>query len=148
MELASSLFIILSIIIFGAICGFKKIFNNVHLNGFELFLFKIAIPCYLFGKTANSNFFEVVNIDYLLSYIIVFTIIVIMGYIYFAREQDIEKICIMILASGYVNAAIYNIPVITILPSDPSAAVIGNILQLVVFQSIFIIILYHIKYKE
>jgi malonate transporter len=120
----------------------------VHIEGFELFLFKIAIPCYLFGKIANSNFFEVINLAYLFSYIVVFLIISIISYLYFFKEQNIANICIKILASGYVNAAIYNIPIITILLGDPSAAVIGNIIQVVVIQPVFIMVLYQAKHKE
>jgi hypothetical protein len=37
-----------------------------------------------------------------------------------------------ILAASYVNAAIYTLPVITILLKDSTAAIIGNIIQVII----------------
>jgi len=47
-----------------------------------------------------------------------------------------------------VNAAIYTLPVITILLKDPTAAIIGNIIQVIIIQPIFIILLNTLKHKE
>lgn len=47
-----------------------------------------------------------------------------------------------------MNAAIYTLPVITILLKDPTAAIIGNIIQVIIIQPIFIILLNTLKYKE
>lgn len=53
-----------------------------------------------------------------------------------------------ILAAGYVNAAIYALPVITILLKDPTAAIIGNMLQVIIIQPILLVVCNALKHKE
>lgn len=148
MDLMQSLIIIFLIVIIGYVCGKKKLFSDVHTDGFELFLFKIAIPCYLFSAILTHNFSSLINVQYIYCYIASFMVICLITVMYFWRDNQISDICIRVLATGYVNAAIYTIPVITFLMQDPKAAILGNLIQVIIIQSILLIILNFITHKN
>ena len=86
--------------------------------------------------------------QYILSYLVTFGFLAIIVASVFAKRIPMEAVYIRILASGYVNAAIYTLPVITILLKDHTAAIIGNIIQVIVIQPIFITYLNAIQHKE
>ncbi len=147
MHLIQSLLVIFGIIAIGIICEKRKVLNTIQVEGFEIFLFKIAMPCYLFISILRHDLATLLNTQYICSYLLSFYAVA-MVVLFCFRKDRTSTICIRILASGYVNAAIYALPVITFLLGDPIAAIIGNLLQVVVIQSIFIIILSFINHKE
>ncbi len=140
MVLVSSLISVFCIVLFGAICCKKEVFNKAHIEGIELLLFKIIIPSYLFTTTYEHDLFSLLNPRFILSYLVTFIILAIVAFI-FAKRAPMAEVYIKILASGYVNAAIYTLPIITFLLKNPTAAIIGNILQVVIIQPIFLILL-------
>jgi malonate transporter len=148
MNLIHSLTIIFGIISIGVFCGKKKLFHEVHIEGFELFLFKIALPCYLFSAILSNNFESLVNLPYVFCYLLSFLSVGLITTLYFFRKHSLSSTCIKILASGYVNTAIYSLPVITFLLNDPKAAVLSNLLQVVIIQSSFLIILSLSQHRE
>ncbi len=148
MNLTQSLIVILTITTIGFLCGKKKLFNDAQVEGFEIFLFKVAIPTYLFSSILTHNFYSLVNIHYVCCYISSFVSIAFLTGFYFRHQKSRSDICIKMLASGYVNSAIYTLPVITFLLGDPKAAILGNLIQVIIIQSIFLIILSFIKHKE
>lgn len=148
MTLIQSLLSILLIIFIGIICQRKKIFDTKQIEGFEIFLFKIAMPAYLFTSTLHHDFAALINVPYICSYLLSFIIIMMMVYLYFYKTDTSSTLCIKVLASGYVNAAIFTLPVITFLLGDPVAGILGNVLQVLLIQSFFITILSLINHKE
>lgn len=148
MHLIHSLTIIYSIIFIGVISGRTNLFNKTQIEGFELFLFKIAIPCYLFNAVLTNDFSSLLNVEYVYAYLLSFVIIAILTTAYFLRFDSFSELCIKILAAGYVNAAIYTLPVITFLLRDPKAAILGNLIQVVIIQPIFLTILSFLKHRE
>lgn len=148
MNLTQSLIVILTITAIGFLCGKKRLFNDTHVEGFEIFLFKVAIPTYLFSSILTHNFYSLVNTQYVYCYILSFVSIALMAGFYFRHRNSKSDICVKMLASGYVNSAIYTLPVITFLLGDPKAAVLGNLIQVILIQSVFLIILSFIKHKE
>lgn len=148
MTLLQSLLVILSIIGFGVFCQKKKILNENQIEGFEIFLFKIAIPCYLFASTVNNDLTVLLDVDYMLSYAATFLGMAIIMTLIFYKKQTAKEICIHILSSAYVNAAIYVLPVITFLLRDPTAGILGNLVQVVCLQPIMVTILSYISHKD
>ncbi len=148
MNSVSSLFIIFIIVGIGFFCGKSKVLNTVQSEGLELYLFKIAIPCYLFNAILNHQFSDLINVPYIYAYLVCFLIVALMTVAYFWNRCSLSNICINVLASGYVNAAIYTLPVITFLLGDPKAAILGNLIQVIIIQSIFITLLSFFKHQE
>lgn len=148
MNLTQSLIVILTITAIGFLCGKKKLFNDTQVEGFEIFLFKVGIPAYLFSSILTHNFYNLVSTQYVYCYTLSFVSIAFVTGFYFRNRNSKSDICIKILASGYVNSAIYTLPVITFLLGDPKAAVLGNLIQVILIQSVFLIILSLMKHKE
>ncbi len=140
--------IIFTIIALGFFCGKKHVFKEIHVEGFELFLFKVVIPCYLFSAIMNNTFSNLVNINYVYSYLITFVILATITTTYLWRTHTISSLCIRLLASGYVNTAIYTLPVVTFLLGDPKAAILGNLLQVIIIQSAFLVLFNCIQHRE
>ena len=147
MNLFSSLMTIFFIIFLGIACCKKKIFNKAQIEGLELFLFKIIMPAYLFATTYKHDLSSLINLQYISSYLVTFSILAIIVTSVFIQKVSMSVVCVRILAAGYVNAGIYALPVITILLKDPTAAIIGNIIQVIIIQPIFIICLSAVKHK-
>jgi predicted permease len=141
MDLFQSLFVILIIISLGLACQKNKIFTVTQIEGFELFLFKIAIPCYLFTATSYYELSTLLHNSYMFSYLLSFLVIAIIIILYSWRSHSPSKICINVLTSGYVNAAIYTLPVITFLLRDPKAAILSNLIQVIAIQPVLLTIL-------
>ncbi len=148
MTLMQTLIVIFTIILLGAVCEKRKMFSNTQIESFELFLFKIAIPCYLFTVTISYDLSSLIYGPYIHSYLLSFLMIGLIIFCYFKRNHTYANICIKILASGYVNAAIYALPVITFLLGNPESAVLGNLVQVIIIQPIFLIILSFLNHRE
>ncbi len=147
MGLIESLLVIFSIIFVGVACEKIKLFDANQIEGFEIFLFKISIPCYLFAATLNYDFSELLNAQYIFSYLLAFYVVALIVCAYFRKSTLSEK-CIRSLTAGYINSAIYTLPIITFLLGDPKAAILSNLLQVVVIQPVFISVLTVIHHKE
>jgi malonate transporter len=148
MHLIHSLAIIYVIIFIGAVAGKTDVFNKIQIEGFELFLFKIAIPCYLFNAVLTHNFSTLVNFQYVCAYLLSFIIVAILTAFCFLRNYSLSELCIKMLSGGYVNAAIYALPVITFLLGDPKAGILGNLIQAIIIQPVFLMVLSFIKHRE
>ncbi len=135
-------------VLVGVVAGKAQLFNQEQIEGFEVFLFKIGIPCYLFNVILTSDFAVLMNVQYIASYLLSFAIVASITAIYFLRSDSFSDVCIKILASGYVNAAIYTLPVVTFLLGDPKAAILGNLVQVSIIQPVFLVILSFLKHRE
>ncbi|KIE06149.1 hypothetical protein NF27_BK00700 [Candidatus Jidaibacter acanthamoeba] len=147
MILVQNLVIIFVIIALGVICEKRKVFNHSQIEGFELFLFKVGIPCYLFTAVLKYDLSVFLYPDYIYSYLLSFLAMALVAACYF-HNNSVSQITMKILASGYVNAAIYSIPVITFLFNDPSAAILGNLIQVIIIQTIFVTLLSLLNHHE
>lgn len=147
MPLIQSLLIIFTIISLGIFSEKRKIFNTHHIEAFEIFLFKIALPCYLFTATLQYDFYNLVNFNFAYSYILAFCAIALLIKVYF-WQSNISKLCITILAAGYINSAIYALPIINFLLEDPKSAILANLIQVITIQPVFIAILSILHHKE
>jgi malonate transporter len=148
MNLLHSLAIIFTIISIGIFCGKKKLFSETHLEGFELFLFKVALPCYLFSAILNNDFQNLVNIPYVLCYLSCFLTVALIITLCFFRHHNPASICLKILAASYVNTAIYALPMMIFLLDDPKAAVLSNLVQVIIIQSSFLTVLSLLNHRE
>lgn len=148
MSLIQTFIVIVTIILLGVIFHRKNILNSTQIDGFGIFLLKLAMPCYLFSTTLKYDLKSLLYADYIFSFLVSFlTIIFIVAMIYY-RSATRLALCIKMLAAGYPNAVIYTLPVITFLLKDPTSAIIGNILQLIVIQSIFILLMNIFRHRE
>lgn len=148
MTLIQSLLTIFLIIFLGLICQKRKMLNHGQIEGFEIFLFKVAMPAYLFSSTLKEDLTLLMDLQYTMSYLLTFALLAGLVMIIFYQTDKSSQLCLKILASGYVNAAIYTLPIITFLLQDPTAGVLGNLIQIIIIQSVFIIILNFIHHKE
>lgn len=147
MSLIESLLVIFTIIFTGIICERRNMLNKTQIEGFELYLFKIAIPCYLFYSTSHYDLVSLIQLRYISAYLFLFFCMSIVVFL-FCRKDNISEICLKILSSSYVNSAIYTLPIITLLLVNPISAIIGNLTQVIIIQPIFIAILSFIAHKE
>jgi malonate transporter len=147
MNFIQSLFIIFAIISIGIICQKRKLFDNNQVEGFEIFLFKIAMPCYLFSSTLNHDLKVLIHSQYIFSYLLSFLFIAVTVFSVY-RKDNASSISLKVLASGYVNSAIYTVPILTYLLGNPVAGIIGNLLQVILIQPIFIAILSFMNHKK
>ncbi|MFN8911372.1 MAG: AEC family transporter, partial [Alphaproteobacteria bacterium] len=136
------------IILLGIFCYKKQLFTQTQIDGFELLLFNIIIPSYLFAASYKHDLSALLNTQYIAAYLLTFGILALIVTVIFVKKLSTIAVCMRILAASYVNAAIYTLPVITILLKDPTTAMIGNIIQVIIIQPIFIILLNTLKHKE
>jgi len=148
MTLIQSLLVIFVIILVGVICQRRRVLNHIQIEGFEIFLFKIAMPCFLFTATLQHDLAALLHTQYIISYLLTFLVVMGVVFLFFYRVNTASVLCVKILASGYVNTAIYVLPIITFLLKDPTAGVLGNLIQVIIIQSVFIVILNFIHHKE
>ena len=148
MTLFAPLITIFIVILLGIFCHKKELFSKTQIEGFELLLFKIIMPSYLFSAAYQNDLSALLNTQYIVAYLITFGILAAIVTVLFFKRLSTIVVCMRILAASYVNAAIYTLPVITILLKDPTAAIIGNIIQVIIIQPIFIIFLNTLKHKE
>ena len=148
MTLFSSLISIFIIIFIGIICAKKQIISKPKIEAIEHLLIKIVIPAYLFIATYTDDLPSLFNIEYISAYLLSFMMVALLTALVFFRKVSMAALYIRMLASGYVNASIYALPVITLLLKDPTSAVMGNLLQVIVIQPIFIVLLTLVKHKD
>lgn len=140
MTLIQSLSAIFLIIFLGVICHKRKILNHVQVEGLEISLFKILTPCYLFSSIIKYDIKALINLPFIYSYLLSFIFIAILtSFIFYKNNSNI--LLIRVCAAGYVNTAIYALPIITFLFGNPVAAIISNLLEVIVIQSIFITVI-------
>ncbi|MBP6104028.1 MAG: AEC family transporter [Gammaproteobacteria bacterium] len=147
MTLFESLLIIFLIVLIGCLCARIKLFDDAKIEGFEVFLFKISMPCYLFGSTLNYDFSVLLNPAYIFSYLATFLLMCTIVFVCYWGNTLSEK-CIRTLSASYVSSSIYTLPVIGFLFGDPKAPILGSLLQVIMIQPFFIIMLSFNKHKE
>jgi predicted permease len=148
MTLFSPLITIFFVILVGVFCYKKEIFNKTQIEGFEILLSKIIMPSYLFISSYKNDLSSLLNRDYIVAYLLTFGVLAFIVTALFLKNLSPIAVCIRILAASYVNAAIYTLPVITILLKDGTSAIIGKVIQVIIIQPIFIILLSTIQHKE
>jgi predicted permease len=139
---------IFALVSIGYFCGKKSILNHNQIEGFEIFLFKIAIPCYLFNSTINHKLSELLNLTYIVCYLLAFVVVATISCGYFLKKEHTATIATKMLMSGYVNAAFYGVPILTFMVGNAKAAVLSNILQVVILNPAFVTFLGLIKHKH
>lgn len=148
MGIIQSFIVIVSIILIGIFFQRKKILNSAQIEGFGIFLLKLAMPCYLFSSLLHHDLSALLYTEYILSFCLAFLIVAgVIAAIYYKTKSPLA-LCIKTLAAAYPNALIYTLPIITFLLDDPVAGIIGNILQIVVIQSIFVMIMNFISHRD
>lgn len=143
-----SLFVILALITVGIICQKRKMLNHQQIEGFEIFLFKIAMPCYLFSSTLRHNLNKLFQSGFIFSYLLAFLIIAALVTAFSYKKSTTSELNIKILSSGYVNTAIYSLPVITFLLGDQTAGILGNLVQIIIIQTVVMTILSFVNHTE
>ena len=136
MNLIQSLCTRFFVIALGILCRKKKMLDHHQIEGFEIILFKVLTPCYLFNSIIEHDLKTLLHLPFTFSYLLSFTIIAIITTAAFYNDNLSSKY-IKILASGYVNSAIYALPIITFLLKDPLAAILSNLIQVIIIQSFF-----------
>ena len=148
MNFIQSLLVIFAIIFVGIICEKRKLLNHIQIEGFEIYLFKIAMPCYLFSSILNHDLKNLIQLEYIFAYLLSFSLIALITLYYFYKQDNASQLCMKILNAGYVNTAIYILPIVTFLLDNPIAGIIANLLQVLIVQPIFIAVLSFIHHKE
>ncbi len=144
----AKLLVIFTIILVGVFCERKKIFSDEQGEGIQIFLYHVSMPCFLFAAIMQQDLPSLFNVQYVVNYLLAFVVVGLLVLWAFYKQQDKAKICMRIFAAGYVNAGIYVLPVTTFLLKDPIAAVLANLLQVLVIQTIFIVVLSFFKHRE
>lgn len=140
MNLYKVLFSILGTILIGYFSKQKKLFNDTHVHAFEIFLLKIGMPCYLFSVTLRQDLNVLLNFKFIFSYLASFFAMFLLG-LYLNKKYTLVKSVTMSVASGYSNTAMYTTPVIFFLFENAIAGVIANLIQVLIIQLFFLIIL-------
>ncbi len=147
MNLLIQLLPAISVILFGIVARNMKIFNQEHIKGFEIFLFKIGMPCYLFSVTFNANLNEIVNIPFIIAYLVTFVLAFISATLLHGKSPLNQKLSLS-LASSYSNTSLYLTPILFFLFNNAIAGVIANLTQVIIIQSAMILILTFLNHKK
>lgn len=86
MTLFSPLITIFFIILVGVFCYKKEIFNKAQIDGFELLLFKIIMPSYLFAAAYKNDLSALLNIEYIVAYLLTFGILALIVTVLFIKN--------------------------------------------------------------
>jgi len=106
------------------------------------------MPYYLFLVTYTTDISLFLHTKYILSYLITFGCLsCIVGYIS-TKKTPTAAVYMRILASGYTNNIMYTVPAIMLLLGDATAAVIGNIIQILIIQPIIVSCLQLIQHPQ
>lgn len=140
MSLYEALTTVIGTILVGYISKTKKIFNDTHVQAFEIFLLKIGMPCYLFSVTLKYEINKLFNVRFLLNLLLTFLITFGLGLI-INRKHSISKFLTFGISSSYSNTSMYTTPVIFFIFGNPIAGVLANLFQVIFVQSSFLIIL-------
>ena len=87
------------------------------------------------------------NPAYIFSYLATFLLMCTIVFVCYWGNTLSEK-CIRTLSASYVSSSIYTLPVIGFLFGDPKAPILGSLLQVIMIQPFFIIMLSFNKHKE
>lgn len=86
MTLFPSLITIFFVILVGVFCYKKEIFNKTQIDGFELLLFKIIMPSYLFAASYKNDLSTLLNTEYIAAYLLTFGILALIVTVLFIKE--------------------------------------------------------------
>ncbi len=134
-----SLIPIIGVISVGAIARNIEIFNEHHTKGFEIFLFKIGFPCYLFSVALTQDLDSIFNIRFIAGYIITFICAFSLAML-LHKNTPLKQQIALSLTSSYCNTSSYLTPVLLFLFNNVISGVIANLLQVIIIQSIVILI--------
>lgn len=144
----AKLLVIFTIILVGIFCERRKLFNAEQADGIQIFLYHVSMPCFLFAAILQQDLLSLFKVQYVVNYLLAFVVVVLLVFLLFYKLQDKAKLCMRVFSAGYVNAGIYVLPVTTFLLKDPIAGVLANLLQVLVIQTVLIVILSFFKHKE
>lgn len=126
----------------GFFCGRIRLFSATHLEGFELFLFRLALPCSLFLTVFQQDLQEWAHLGYFQAYLGTFCLLAMLsGGFFYARKLSWTPLLLRLLASTYSNAALYSFSVLSLLLQDHRAALFTNLIQVILIQSVAVILL-------
>jgi len=137
----NSLFLLPAIgVIFIGCIARRKIFDDHSIKSFEIFLFKIALPCFLFSVTFSSELKTIFNINFIFAYLVTwfFTFLLAMS---LHKNNILKQRFALSFASSYSNTALYSVPITFFLFDNSISAIIANLIQVMIIQSIMIAIL-------
>lgn len=134
-----SLIKIFSLIALGFFCKQKGMFSTKQIEGFEIFLLKIALPCYLFTSIGRYSLSELLYPPFIMGYLLSF--LAILAIVAIHTKKPAGDILIRTFSAGYINTAIYMIPIVTFIYHNPSSGVLSNLTQVLCIQPLMLILL-------
>lgn len=130
---------IFSLIALGFFCKQKGMFGHKQIEGFEIFLLKIALPCYLFTSIGRYSLSELVYPPFIMGYLLSFLAVFVLVALH--TQKPASDILIRTFSAGYINTAIYMIPIVTLIYHNPSSGVLSNLTQVLCIQPMMLILL-------
>ena len=139
--------------IFGSVLlGFcARRFNVLDFNqvkGFENFIFKIGLPCYLFSVTLNQKISDIANFSFIFAYLSVFVLTFLFAFLLHLKGSSFKNLISTSLASSYINTALYFTPVVFFLFQNAISGVIANLTQVLVIQTCVITLFMFLEHDK
>jgi len=131
--------VIFLIIFVGIIYAQSRSVTTDHVDGLDTFLFRIFMPCYFFMLMYNHNLSTLIDLKYMSSFLLTFLLTALCTLLLNFRKHSYDMNLMHVFSSTYVNSAVFTLPVTIYLLQDPRAAVLGNFLQIIFIQSVFVI---------
>ncbi len=145
--LFANIFPAIGIIILGVLLRVLKVFDNEHVKGFEIFWFKVGLPCYLFSFILMADLQGIVNVSFVLAYLATFIVTFCLG-MFLHKKSLIKQRISLSLTSSYSNTTLYSVPIILCILGDATAGIIANLLQVMVVQLIAIFIFTFLNHNK
>ena len=130
----------IGVIFIGCVARNIKIFDDHHVKSFEIFLFKIAFPCFLFYITFSSELKTIFNIRFIFAYLATWFFTFLLAMLLHKNSIFKQRFALS-FASSYSNTTLYSVPITFFLFGNSVSAIIANLVQVMIIQSIMIAIL-------
>ena len=138
----------IGVIFIGCVARNIKIFDDHHIRSFETFLFKIAFPCFLFSATTSLDLSAILNIKFIFAYFVTWFATFLLAILVHKKNSSLKQTVALSCASSYSNTTLYSVPIIFFLFGNSIAAIIANLLQVMIIQAIMIAILTFFNNKQ
>jgi malonate transporter len=126
----------------------KQILDPQQITAFEIFQNRIGIPCGLAALTLGQDMGSFADIRWLSACLLVVVLVSGLAFFWFRKGHDPVSLTILVMASVYVNAGVYGIPVITLVTGSARYGLMGLLLQVLVIQTVFVSLLTVLAHKE